>query len=286
MVGDNDAGTTDLGGVFRIGRGHDAFEAELAVPLPYHLSHIFPVHGLVQHLREITADRERAAAHVDVLVELREPEPLVRGVIDCPHGLYRELQHPRERQPEGYGKAGTQIAFAVAACDAVYGQHHDFDACVLGPLQHGPVEASILMKIKLIDLRGIVRLAQLLNAYRAERRHAEHRAVSRSRSCGGTFTLVVEETLQGGRRAIDRQSELLAHDGDGEVNVCYAAQDAGHEVTALEALRVTPVGHLVVGGAVDVVEYRTGHPSPGETPEIMKVVTVPQMHACLQPQLL
>src|SRR6202022_3411851 len=192
MVGDNDAGTTDLGGVFRIGRGHDAFEAELAVPLPYHLSHIFPVHGLVQHLREITADRERAAPHV----------------------LYRELPHPRERQPEGYGKASTQIAFAVAASDAVYGQHHDFDACVLGPLQHGPVEASILMKIKLIDLRGFVRLAQLLNAYRAERRHAEHRAVFRSRSCGGTFTLVVEETLQGGRRAIDRQSELLVHDGE------------------------------------------------------------------------
>ena len=77
MVGDNDASTADLGGALGIGRGHDAFEAELAVPLPDHLSHIVPVHGWVEHLREITADRECAAAHVEVLVELGQPEPLV-----------------------------------------------------------------------------------------------------------------------------------------------------------------------------------------------------------------
>ena len=94
---------------------------------------------------------------------------------------------------------------------------------------------------------------------------------------------MVEETLQGGRRAIDRQSELLAHDSDGEINVLYAAQDVGHEITALEAFRVTPVGHLVLGGAVDVIEYWTGQPSPGQTPEIMKVATVAQMHECSRP---
>jgi hypothetical protein len=90
---------------------------------------------------------------------------------------------------------------------------------------------------------------------------------------------MMEETLQGGGRAIDRQSKLLAHDGDREINVLYAAQDAGYEVTALEGFRITPVCHLVIGGAVDVIEYWSGQPSPGETPEIMKVVTVMQMHA-------
>src|SRR5262245_29399139 len=90
---------------------------------------------------------------------------------------------------------------------------------------------------------------------------------------------MVEETLQGGGRAIDRQSKLLAHDGDGEINVLYAAQDAGYEVTALEGFRITPVSHLVIGGAVDVVEYWSGQPSLGQLPEIMKVVTVAQAHA-------
>src|SRR6476660_2166004 len=138
MVGHDDASTADLDGALGIGSGHDAFEAELAVPLSYHLSHIVPVHGLVKHLREITADRECTTAHVNMLVELGQPEPIVSGVVDSPHRLYRELQHTRERQPERYGKAGAEIAFAVATCDAVHGQHHDFDTCVLGPLQHGP----------------------------------------------------------------------------------------------------------------------------------------------------
>src|SRR5262245_24174107 len=89
---------------------------------------------------------------------------------------------------------------------------------------------------------------------------------------------MVEETLQGGGRAIDRQSKLLAHHGDGEINVLYAAQDAGYEVTALEGFRITPVSHLIIGGAVDVIEYWSGQPSLGEAQEIMKVVTIVQMH--------
>jgi hypothetical protein len=94
---------------------------------------------------------------------------------------------------------------------------------------------------------------------------------------------MVEETLQGGWRAVDRQSELLAHDGDGEINLLYAAQDVGYEVTALETFRVTPVGHLVVGSAIDVIEYRSGQPPLGQTPKIVKVVTVAQKHACSHP---
>src|SRR5215471_13094495 len=190
---------------------------------------------------------------------------------------------PASVNVNGMEKPVAQIAFAVPAGDAVYSQHHDFEACVLGPLQHGSVEAAILVKIKLIDLRSIVRLAQLLKAHRTKRRDAEHRSEFRGCSRDGTFTLVVEETLQGGRRAIDRQRKLLAQDGDGEIDVFYAAQDVGHEVAGLEGLRVAPVGHLVVRRAVDVIEYRSGQPSFGQTAEIMKVMTVMQMHARSQP---
>jgi hypothetical protein len=61
---------------------------------------------------------------------------------------------------------------------------------------------------------------------------------------------MVEETLQGSGRTIDWQSELLAHNGDREINVLYTAQDVGHEVTALEPFRIAPMGDLVVGGTV------------------------------------
>src|SRR5262249_5273256 len=107
MVGDDDASTADIRGALGIGSGHNALEAELTVPLPHHLSHIIPVHGWVKHLREITADRECAAAHIDVLVELGQPEPVVSGVVDPPSGLYRELQHTGRRHPKRYRKAGA-----------------------------------------------------------------------------------------------------------------------------------------------------------------------------------
>src|SRR4029077_21230428 len=120
MVGDDDPCTPDLDSALGIGSGHNAFEAELTVPCPHHLGHIVPVHGRVKHFREITADRERAAAHVDVLLKLGQPEPLVSGVVDAPHRPYLELKHSSERQPERYGKAGAQIAFAVAASYCVH----------------------------------------------------------------------------------------------------------------------------------------------------------------------
>jgi len=47
---------------------------------------------------------------------------------------------------------------------------------LLGALDHGAVKAAILVEIELIHLRCGVRLTQLLKAYRAERRNAEHRA--------------------------------------------------------------------------------------------------------------
>src|SRR5262249_3094935 len=141
---------------------------------------------------------------------------------------------------------------------------------------HYSVEPSIPMKVKLIDLWCSVRLTQLLKAHRAERRYAKHCSVFRSRSCDGAFTLAVEKTLQGGRGAIDRQSQFLAHNGYGEVNAFYPTQDMRHQVTAFEAPRVTFMRYLIVGGAVDVIEYWTRDPSLGQISKIMKVVTVAQ----------
>src|SRR5262245_66325624 len=66
MVGNNDAGTTDLGGAFGVGWRHDALQAELTVPVPHHLGDIRPIPRRVGHLRELTAHRERAARHSEV----------------------------------------------------------------------------------------------------------------------------------------------------------------------------------------------------------------------------
>ena len=102
VIGQHDAGAADLGGALRVLHRHHALEAELAVPMPHHLRHVVPVHRRIEHLGEVAADRHRAAAHVDVLVELRQPEAFVREVVDAPHRLDRELRACRR------ASAGTE----------------------------------------------------------------------------------------------------------------------------------------------------------------------------------
>ena len=75
--------------------------------MPHHLRHVVPIHGGVEHLGEVAANRQGAAAHVDVFVELGQSEALVSGVVDTPYRLDRELQHPGRRQPERNGKSGA-----------------------------------------------------------------------------------------------------------------------------------------------------------------------------------
>ena len=213
-----------------------------------------------------------------MLVELRQLEALMREIVDAPHRLDRKLDHAAKRQPEGNRKPGAQVAFAVAAGDAVHRQHHDVDAGFLGALHHGAVQAAIPVKIELIDLRRIVRLAQFLEADGAERGYAEHRAVLRRRGGHGAFAGMVEQALQRGRGAIERHRQLLAHDRHRHVDGLDAAQDIGHQVAALEARGILAKRHLVVGGAVDVVEDRAGQPLLRQLAEIMEVVAVAQTH--------
>jgi hypothetical protein len=132
-------------------------------------------------------------------LELRQMEALVRHVVQAPHRPDRELQHAAERELEGNGEAGAQIALAVAAGDAVHGQHHHVDARFLRALHHGAIEAPVLVEIELIGLRRGVGLAQLLQAHRTERGNAEHRAVLGRRGRHRTLARMVEEPLQRGR---------------------------------------------------------------------------------------
>jgi hypothetical protein len=102
------------------------------------------------------------------------------------------LNHPPQRQSKRNGQARPQIALAVAACDSVDSQHHHVDASVLGALQHCTVKAPVLVKVKLIDLRRSVFLAQFFQADRAERRNAEHGPVICRRGRDRAFSVVVE----------------------------------------------------------------------------------------------
>jgi hypothetical protein len=88
------------------------------------------------------------------------------------------------------------------------------------------------------------------------------------------LALVVEETLQRSRRAVERHGQILAEHGHRGVDRRNTAQDVGHQVTALEARGVPPMRRFVVGRAVDLVEDRARQAPLRQSPEIMEVVTV------------
>src|ERR1041385_3614771 len=95
-------------------------------------------------------------------------------VIDAPHRLDSKLKHPAQCQSEWNGKPSAQVTFAVAACDAIYGQHHHIDTSLLGTLRHRSIESSVFVEIELINLRRVIFLAKFFQADRSERRHTKH----------------------------------------------------------------------------------------------------------------
>ena len=57
VIRHHDARAANLGRTGRIARRHQALQTEMTVPVADHGRHIVPVHGRVEHLGEIAADR-------------------------------------------------------------------------------------------------------------------------------------------------------------------------------------------------------------------------------------
>lgn len=134
------------------------------------------------------------------------------------------------------------------------------------------------MEIELIDLRAAADRARLLEADGAKRGDAEHRPVFGGGPGDRALALMMEQPLQGGRRAVDRHRQLLAHDRHRHVDLAHPAQHVGNQVASLEAFGVAAIGDLVVGSTVDIVEDRPRQPPLRHAAEVGKIVTVAEPH--------
>lgn len=213
-----------------------------------------------------------------MFVELRQAEFLVRHVVDAPARLHCELEHAAECQAEGNGEAGAQVALPIAAGDGIDGQHHDPHTGGLGPRHHRVVQPAIPVKIELIDLRAEEFRADLLEADGPEGRDAEHGPELVGRVRHGTLALVMEQALEGGRRAVNRHRQLVAENRDRHIDLAEAGQHVRHEIAVLEGARVPAERRFIVGAAVDVIVDRPGQTPTRQFAEVMKVVAVLQTH--------
>ncbi|MCY1537033.1 hypothetical protein D9M68_725140 [compost metagenome] len=134
------------------------------------------------------------------------------------------------------------------------------------------------MEIELVDLGPAADSAGLFQADRAQRRHAEH---GTELACGrghGAFAVMMEESLQRGRRAIHRQRQFLPHDGYRHVHLRHPAQHVRHQVAGLEGLGIAPVGGFIVGRAVDVIEDRARQALARHTAKVVEILALVQAH--------
>src|SRR3546814_9532696 len=94
-------------------------------------------------------------------IELGKRKFLIGKVVDRPGRFHRELHDACGVEPEGDRKARPLVALAVAAGDAVDGQHHHLHAGLSGTSHHVSVETAILVEIERINLRPLTDLTCL-----------------------------------------------------------------------------------------------------------------------------
>ena len=127
-------------------------------------------------------------------------------VVQGPSRFQGELRDAGEVEAERDGEAGALVALAVAAGDAVDGEHHDLDAGLLGAGHHLAVQGAVFVEVELVDLRAVAEAAGFLEAGRAEGRDAEHGAEFAGGGRDGALAVMVEEGAAGAvGGAVERQ---------------------------------------------------------------------------------
>ena len=123
-------------------------------------------------------------------VKLREGEFLAAKGVQRPAGFQGEIQQGGGFGAEGDAETAALVAFAIAAGDAVYGQHEDIDSggAGAGAGQHRRVQATVAVDVELVDLRGLLGGALVRDGCRAEAGDTEHGAEFGGRGTDGMFT--------------------------------------------------------------------------------------------------
>ena len=262
-------------GAARIGNAHHPFEAKFSVPVPAQFGGIVPAHILVQHGRKIIAHGNgdiRALA--DMVFQLRQFKFFAQEKIERPTWLGGKLKHAGRGQARRGGKAGSQIALALAAGNRVDGQGENIELRGLCHLQHRRVQTPVFVKIELEHFRRGNQRPNFIKPHRAQRRHAEQRVELFRRARHGALAFMVKQPLQGGRRTKNRQTQLAAHHLNRHVDISNPGQHIGHEVIIFKGVRVAPVGHLIIGRAVDIVKDRPRQTAAREIAQIIDITAL------------
>jgi hypothetical protein len=92
------------------------------------------------------------------------------------------------------------------------------------------------------------------------------------------FTVMMEQSLKCRRCAEQRHVYFLPHDGYRHVDAFNTRENVGHQIAPLVGFGISPIRHLIVRGAVDVMEDRPRQSPPCHRAEIPDVVASIDTH--------
>ena len=87
---------------------------------------------------------------------------------------------------------------------------------------------------------------------------------------------MMKQTLQSGRRTKKRHIQFCPHHLNRHIHFSNPAQYIGHQINRLIGLAIAPIGHLIIGRAINIMKYRPGQAAARQIAHIFNIVTIGQ----------
>ena len=245
----------------------DALDEERTVPVLAHPREVVPVQFRAHHpvLRPQRGDRGPGAPRLD---QVSGGDALVLQEVHAPSGACRGVQDPGRRDHRRVSHAALALGFPVAEHGDVDRDEHAGVAGVLRPLHQRVgelVPPSVLVGpgIQLEEMVALRAGRHFLEGVRARRAHDGQRAGLLRRLRRADLAGPVRQPDQAGRSEQDRERDLLAADGDGQVRGLVPREDLRLQHVPAERSPIGPQCLQVLGPVVDVGPDHVRHRTPG-----------------------
>src|SRR2546423_2905630 len=271
VVRDHDAVDALVRSADRVLGAHDPLHHDPTLPDRPKRCDVFPPERRIELVVDVARERDRTAGRAAVRCDVGEFDTRTAKhlnqparALECLEGiLYGEARRDR--------RAVSMVALALAEDGHIRRDHEHLIAGGRRAFDERVRECAIAPNVELEPERSGRRGGDILDRDRGQRaqRKSDARTTGRARhedlaSRGGHAT----ETC---RREDERRGVTPAQHGDRLIDGADIDKDPRRERPRIEDLLVARERHLVLGGAVDVVEYGAGQPPAGFATEIVDV---------------
>ncbi len=244
-------------GQLRILDAEDAFEQDRTAPRRLEPFDIAPVHRQVVLASDELGDGHRIRGSGLGALEIPEGDARTQSYIEEPGEMAGEVEDRRERETRRHGEAVAHVALARPLYLGVHSEHQRGAARRPRALDELLCESPVAQHVELEPLRLGGLGGDLLDAASGHGGQAVGHVVFLRGAGGGQLAAARQQSGESGRREDQRRGAMLAEQGDRLVARGYVGQHPGTEAPLLEVFAVGAQRGLILGSAVDELEYHS-----------------------------